>query len=210
MTNSNRPRGRPKDGSKREALLKAARQLFLMRGVDVTTEEIALEAKVAKATLYANFSDKEELIEAVIRKESDRTVTNEEFEKSRAMPIETALTAFGIRYLNFINQRESLGWDRLIASAAVRNPELARRFFAAGPGRGQTILRNMIASAMDRGELDQADPETAADDLSGLWLGFVNLEVKLYSREPLTKPEIERRVARGIQLFLSLYRCPAR
>ena len=68
MTKENRPRGRPKDDSKRVALLDAARALFLSRGPEVTMEEIAATAGVAKATLYAKFTDKESLVEAVDRK----------------------------------------------------------------------------------------------------------------------------------------------
>ena len=50
------------------AILQAARKLFLEQGTEVTTAEIARVAGVAKATLYANFSDKEHLIEAVLRR----------------------------------------------------------------------------------------------------------------------------------------------
>jgi TetR/AcrR family transcriptional regulator, mexJK operon transcriptional repressor len=202
------PRGRPRDDSKRGALLRAARRLLLAKGLDVTTDEIAAAAKVAKATLYANFADKQELVEAVIRRESDRTITDEEFEISRAMPIEAALLGFGVRYLKFINQRDLLGWDQLIASASAHNPSLSQRFFAAGPGRGQSMLSALIAEAIDRGELQATDPVAAADDLSGLWLGFVNLKIKLRARAPLTGSEIEARVSRGLRLFMTIYGRP--
>lgn len=200
-----RPRGRPKDASKREALLNAGRKLLLERGIDVTIDEIAAEAGVAKVTVYVNFADKDALIEAVLRRESDRTVTDQEFEQSKSMKIEDALAAFGLRFVSFINERELSGWDRLIASAAARHPDLPRRFFAVGPGRGQKILTAILAQAIQDGALSAADPAQAADDLAGLWFGFSTLEIKLGARRPLTRKEILDRVKHGVRIFMQIY-----
>ncbi len=68
MSETPRQKGRPKNPLKTQAILQAARKLFLEQGLEVTTAEIARVAGVAKATLYANFSDKEHLIEAVLRR----------------------------------------------------------------------------------------------------------------------------------------------
>ncbi len=202
---TSRPRGRPKDAGKREALLDAARKLLLERGIDVTIDKIAAEAGVAKVTVYANFADKDALIEAVLRRESDRTVTDQEFEQSKAMKIEKALAAFGLRFVSFINERELSGWDRLIASAAARHPDLPSRFFAVGPGRGQKLLTAIIAQAVQDGMLSAEDPAQAADDLAGLWLGFSTLEIKLGARQPLTRKEILNRVEHGVRIFMQVY-----
>jgi TetR/AcrR family transcriptional repressor of mexJK operon len=135
MSETPRQKGRPKDPLKTQAILQAARKLFLEQGLEVTTAEIARVAGVAKATLYANFSDKEHLIEAVLRQESDLTISDHDFAQRHHLPLIEVLTAFGNRFVRFINQRELTGWDRLIASAALRHPELPGRFYAAGPGR---------------------------------------------------------------------------
>ena len=205
MSKPNRQRGRPKDQTKLTALLNAARDLFLAKGLDVTLDEIAGLANVSKATIYSHVASKEDLIEAVIRRESDRTITDEEFRAAQNLPIKEALLAFGLRYVNFINGRELYGWDRLIASASAAHPELPRRFFDIGPGRGQELLTNIIAKACSRNELLAIEPAVAADNLAGLWLGFVNLEIKLGVREPLSKEEISLRVSHGVELFLKLY-----
>lgn len=134
MSDTPRQKGRPKDPLKMQAILQAARKLFLEQGTEVTTAEIARVAGVAKATLYANFSDKEQLIEAVLRRESDLTISDHDFAQRHHLPLVEVLTAFGNRFVRFINQRELTGWDRLIASAALRHPELPGRF--TPPGRG--------------------------------------------------------------------------
>ncbi|MCG1053557.1 TetR/AcrR family transcriptional regulator [Mycetohabitans sp. B5] len=202
MTSS---RGRPKDLVKREAILDAARALLLEHGADVTTSAIASQAGVAKATLFAHFPDKDDLIDAVIRRESDRTVTDTEYEKSLAMDIVPALHEFGIRFVRFINEREIAGWDRLIAAAAKRNPELPKRFFASGPGRGQTILTSLIQDGIKKGRLRECNAVQAADDLAGLWIGFSNLEVKLGARAPFTAAQLKKKVDHGINVFMKFY-----
>ncbi len=77
------------------------------------------------------------------------------------------LTAFGYRFVRFINQRELTGWDRLIASAAVRHPDLPwLRFYAAGPGRAQQMLEAIIAEAIEAGTLRAGDLQEG-DQLAG-------------------------------------------
>ncbi len=202
---SKRRRGRPKDDTKRTAILDAARLLFLERGLDVTTDEVAAKAGVAKATVYGNFSDKSALIEAVIRREADITITDEQHSQASEVHVAQALRAFGLRYVSFLNNRDLLGWDRLIASLEAQQSELPKRFFDVGPGRGQRILTAIIQSAMVQGELKPADSAEAADILTGLWLGFVTLEIKLGVRPQLTGAEIQRRVERGVDIFMTLY-----
>ncbi|MEM5318259.1 TetR/AcrR family transcriptional regulator [Paraburkholderia sp. JHI869] len=199
------PRGRPKDLTKREALLDAARELLLEQGADVTTSAIAAHAGVAKATLFAYFPDKDELIDAVIRRESDRTATDDELAAGLTMDIVEALREFGMRFTRFINDRELAGWDRLIATAAKRSPELPKRFFASGPGRGQAILASLILDAVEKGALRGCDAMQAADDLAGLWIGFSNLEVKLGARASFSDAQLRQKVDHGIDVFMRFY-----
>ncbi|QGN38340.1 TetR/AcrR family transcriptional regulator [Klebsiella oxytoca] len=205
MKDNIRRKGRPKDPLKEQAILQAARKLFLEKGLEVTTEEIARVAGVAKATLYSNFADKELLIEAVLRQESDLTISDRDFSERHRLPLTEVLTAFGNRFVRFINQRELTGWDRLIASASIRHPDLPRRFYAAGPGRAQQMLEAIITEAIAAGALKPCDPREAADDLAGLWLGMTSIEIKLGARQTLTDREIERRVTHAIEVFMCSY-----
>jgi len=169
-------------------------------------DEVAATARVSKATLYANFADKSSLVAAVIRRESDNTITDEEYANFLAHSrVRDVLFSFGVRFVNFINNRDLFGWDRLIASLEARQSELPRRFFDLGPGRGQRLLTELIARAIDQGQLKAVGADHAADALTGLWLGFTNLEIKLGVRHPLTEDEIKERVERGISVFLAVY-----
>lgn len=206
MQENEKKRGRPKSKAKKDSILMAARSLFLSKGLDVTTEEICKLANVAKATLYSYFLDKEALLEAVILHESYLTFTESDFTKASCMPIESSLKEFGLKYLRFVNNRELLDWDRLIASTAHLYPQMPSRFFDAGPGRGQRYLIELIQNAIERYELKECDVALAADFINGLWLGFTNVEIRLGVREPLTQDEIESRVSQSIEIFLQSYK----
>ena len=59
-------RGRPRDPAKLEAILDAAYDLFLDRGIAATPMDLVAErAGVSKMTVYANFQDKPALLAAV-------------------------------------------------------------------------------------------------------------------------------------------------
>lgn len=204
-TNPGARRGRPKDLAKREALLDATRSLLLTQGLAVTTESIIEQAGVSKATLYANFSDKQALIEAVLSREAERIHPDTADLNDDEISLEATLLAFGIRYLSFVNERRLSGWSRLIIQASELSPDLARRLFVAGPGRGYAELAKIIARAIETGKLTVDSPQAAAGDLRGLWLGFVGVEINLYVRSPLQPDEIEERARRGVDIFMRLY-----
>ena len=63
------------------------------------------------------------------------------------------------------------------------------------------MLTQLIELAIERGDLETTDAEYAADALAGLWFGFVNLEIKLGVRAPLTADEIEERVSKRGAFF---------
>src|SRR3546814_7848015 len=57
------------------------------------------------------------------------------------------------------------------------------------------LLTKIIADAVASGQVETDDAAYAADALTGLWLGFVNLEIKLGVRQPMERSE-ERRVGK--------------
>ncbi|MHA6623114.1 TetR/AcrR family transcriptional regulator [Pseudonocardia sp. DLS-67] len=67
-----RPRGRPRDPDADAAILAAALDLFIERGVEGTSiEQVAKRAGVGKLTVYRRWSNKEELIAAAIESARD-------------------------------------------------------------------------------------------------------------------------------------------
>lgn len=200
-----RSRGRPKDAGKRDAILVEARRLFLERGVDVTTGEVAAAAGVAKATLYANFKDKDDLIEAIISRESEQVIADDLGRIQPGASFEEALHHFGVQYVRFVNQTDIVGWDRLIAHGAKRTPQLRSRFFDAGPGRWNRLLTQLLTAGVDSGCLRGCDASQAAEDLTALWTGATSLGVKLGVAKPMDRKSVLAKVAHGIDVFNAYY-----
>ena len=198
--------GRPRDPAKREALIRSARALFLERGSDaVTMDQVLARAGVSRATLYSNFSDKTELLAAVIAAGANSFLAGVWDEQSVDQPVEQNLVRFGDRLLAFIAEAETMAFERLVAQAALAAPEHGTRFFAAGPGTARSILVAIIRAAQDRSELRQGDAGQAANDLMGLWQGMWRLEVQYGHRVGVDHAELNQQVRHGVRQFLRLY-----
>jgi TetR/AcrR family transcriptional repressor of mexJK operon len=167
--------------------------------------EIALRASVSKTTLYANFPSRSSLLQAVIRRESERIIGDSELTEEVGLDLEARLRRFGLRLLTFLTNPERLLFERVLSAGAERYPHLAARFFEAGPGRARDTLVRMISAGVKQGLLRVADPFAAAGDLAGLWQGFLRIETTLRYRQVPGQQELRLRAARGVRLFMRLY-----
>lgn len=200
-------RGRPRDLAKREKILAAARRLFLDFGpAPISMEQIAAEADVAKATLYANFKDKTALLTEIVKRESEKLVANDFARVHHAAGVEEALRRFGKQLLGFLSDPEMLAMERLAAASRAYAPTSTQAFFEAGVGRAMAVLRGLIADGNASGLLDAPDLGRASEDLIGLWEGMLRVEMNFRARPRLSQDEIGHRAARGVAQFMRLYR----
>lgn len=205
--NTRRPRGRPRDPAKRAALLEAARRLFISQGPDaVTVDQIVAEARVARATFYLNFADKQDLFAAAIEEESRRVVADDWVDGLEHADLRDALTGFARGLLRLLSDVDSMRFEQRILQATQARPEVGTKYFDAGPGRARRLLETAIRAAQARGDLKPADTERAANDLLGLCQGCWRVEV-MYGRRPtLDASEIDVIADHAVQSFLELYR----
>lgn len=199
-----RRRGRPKSKVTREAIIAVARELFLEIGPDVPVEVIATRARISKPLLYRQFRDKDDLIEAVLGRETEETTSRQQAGKYGATELAEALVIFGVRYVRLLND-QLRGWGHIIVSMLPRHPDLARRFFEMGPAKDHAYLVALIAAGVAQNILVVDNPAEAAGDLLGSWLGIPGLEINLRAREPMTDDEIATRVERGVARFMQFH-----
>jgi len=84
--------GRPKDMTKRAAILDAARQMFTQCDFDgVSMDQIAAAAGVSKLTVYNHFGDKDALFTAVIRYYCDQSLPTTLFQPAAHIPLREVL-----------------------------------------------------------------------------------------------------------------------
>lgn len=197
--------GRPRDPAKYSAIIDAAREAFFARGFHAATiEEIAHAAGVSKVTVYSRFGDKETLFEEVIRTESGRIAAIFEEELAAGNSLEEKLNGFGLALTGYKFSKEHLAIDRVLMNEIAQIPDLAKRFFAAGPQLCMGRLSKLLSEAAACGEIEIDDARLASEDIVGLWLGSGEMGIKL-GLEPLpTADALRWRVNRGTRLFLKM------
>lgn len=156
--------GRPSEGA-REALVEAARDLFVERDYDlVSTAEILERSGVSRGALYHHFPSKLDLFRAVYEASERRAITRIMAQMvPEARPVE-ALIAAARAYLRECETDEELRRIGLTQSRAVLGWEGWRKV-ATELGLG--VVLGIVTAAIDAGELPQRDPETTALVLLG-------------------------------------------
>ena len=123
-------RGRPKDPAKREAILDAAKALFIAQGFAGTSmDAVATEAGVSKLTVYSHFSDKATLFAAAVEAKCEGMMPFPIFSLEAGDDLTVVLERIGHAFVTLINSEEAIALERLMASLAGQDTEMARLFF---------------------------------------------------------------------------------
>ena len=191
---------------KREAILAGAQTCFMEHGYGATSMDgVATAAGVSKATIYAYFTSKEDLFAAVIigRCETKFGISGSGLDDS--LDARATLVQVAERWLTFLIANETLALHRVVVAEAVRQPELAEAFWAAGPGRAIPRVAEIFDRLNQRGLL-KVDDTTAASLL------FVNmLKSELFFCRLLGLPEgterttFDQTVSSAVNVMLKLY-----
>jgi len=198
--------GRPKDMAKREAILTAARSLFFERGLDeVGIEEIAAAADVSKTTVYSNFDDKSAILGAVVSRESQRITLALDPKTNDQQDFEQRLVDYGVVLLGFLTTPELIAFDRLMAAAAARHPDMAKALVEAGPRFSQRQLATCLDVGVAEGRVKISDTYVAAGQLIALWFGQMHMECRMGVRTQPSASELEQHIRVGVSLVLQAY-----
>jgi TetR/AcrR family transcriptional regulator, mexJK operon transcriptional repressor len=195
---------------KRRAIMEAARTEFLRNGYAGTSmDQIAAIAAVSKQTVYKNFADKERLFTEIITgdisaaEQQSRSVVD-------ALPdsenLEDDLRRFARQHIAIVMQPHLVRMRRVIIAEADRFPELARTWYASGPGRGHATLAERFAELARRGHLRVEDPLLAAQHFNWLVLSIPMNEAMFHGADRQYAPgELERYADEGVRVFLAAY-----
>lgn len=196
---------------KREAILRAARRLFLARGYDATNmEDVAAEAGVSKQTVYAHFVDKARLF--------DELVTGDIAEsRSAGHPLVEAMPAsedlgqdlrtYARALLADVMQPDLLRLRRMLIGEAERFPHLAAAWYEAGPLQSFRTFSRWFEALDRRGLLRTPDPWLAAQHFNWLVLSIpVNAAMSRPSEDPLfSDAELDAYADEAVRIFLAAY-----
>lgn len=199
--------GRPKDLAKRQAILEAAKTLFLRRGYDGSSmDAIAAEAGVSKLTVYSHFTDKETLFSAAVKAKCEEQLPELLFELAEDAPIEAVLLNIGRAFHALVNSRESVELHRLMVTLGSQDPKLSQLFFDAGPQRVLNEMEGLLSQADKAGKLRIAKPQSAADQFFCLIKGSANFRLLIGCCDPQTGAAAEQQVRDVVELFMRAYR----
>ncbi len=198
--------GRPKDLAKREAILEAAKVLFLSNGYEGSSmEAIAAEANVSKLTLYSHFKDKEALFGEAVKTTCETRLPRKLFEIEQGRSIRQVLMDIGRAFQELVNSPESIGLHRVMVAMATQNPALSRMFFDAGPQRLLLDLEQLLSQAKQCGLLKTEEPMRAAEHFCSLIKGAAHFRLLIgYSALP-DPAEANRHVEDCVALFMRAY-----
>ncbi|QTT90695.1 TetR/AcrR family transcriptional regulator [Pseudomonas chlororaphis] len=206
LSTSNGP-GRPKDLAKRQAILEAAKTLFLSNGYASTSmDAVAAEAGVSKLTVYSHFNDKETLFSAAVMAKCEEQLPTLIFELPAGMPIESVLLNIARGFHLLINSEESLNLHRLILALGSQDPKLSQIFFEAGPQRMLQGMERLLARIDQCGALSIDKPRNAAEHFFCLLKGAANFRLLFGCGEPLSEAAAEEHVREVVGLFMRAYR----
>jgi TetR/AcrR family transcriptional regulator, mexJK operon transcriptional repressor len=197
---------RPVDQGKQDAILSAARAEFFENGfASASIERIAAAANVSKVTIYNHFQNKENLFSAVIGVECGKMRGHLADMSATDTSLRAELLHFARSAMEFLGSADIIRFDRRMAAEVERHPEMGELFLNAGPRRMQAMLTEMIAGAMDRGQLVKADPRLAASHLFGMIRGFADVEWRFSGAGAATSPVAVSSIEASVDRFLRAY-----
>ena len=189
-----------------DRILHAARRLFFEHGFgQVSTDVLAREATVSKATIYRHFENMADILRCVTEAEALRFREITPPKTETIADLQTALIQYGTKLLTFLNEAETLEFARLMHEGARENPDIGETFFNAAYGQTQNDFAKMFAAAQNRGVLsDLTSPMDIAEDLIGLLEGLGMVRVQLGVIK-VPYPDVQERTTRAVNTILKMH-----
>ncbi|CDF97315.1 MULTISPECIES: TetR/AcrR family transcriptional regulator [unclassified Pseudomonas] len=199
--------GRPKDLAKRQAILDAAKRLFIELGyANTSMDTVATEAGVSKLTVYSHFNDKETLFSAAVIAKCEEQVPPLFFEWPEGVPIEHVLLNIARGFHQLVSSEESVNLHRLIMALGSQDPKLSAIFYQAGPERMLSGMERLLAKVNQSGALCIDTPRHAAEHFFCLIKGAANFRLLYGCGAPLEADAAEEHVQEVVGLFMRAYR----
>ncbi|CAO3458186.1 TetR/AcrR family transcriptional regulator [Azospirillum largimobile] len=195
----------PRGLARRQAILTAARRLFIEKGFEKTTlSDIIAVAGGSRATLYEHFGDKEGLFRAIMEEDNAMILSGLAPAQAddRVTP-EAGLTAFALHLVKALLNEETTGTVRILISEGDRVPDIAEAFFRIGPENAIRRLAEYLQRLSDSGTLKIEDPAVAAQAFLGMVTGNLLIRRLILPQSAPAIPDLDRYVRQAVRLFLS-------
>lgn len=195
--------GRPRDRQKDEAIIKAAQRLFLERGFEgASVDAIAEAAGVAKATVYARFSDKEALLKESIESKCGEFLDADTLDWRAGRTLRDGLIAIAERFLSLVTDADALSMHRLMMQEGQKSDRLPSLFFESAILPTVRRLAAFLDSEAQRLGVMLKDSEGAAWRFLGMVKGEDHMRA-MFSMTPRAHAAVRRHVAACVDDFIA-------
>ncbi len=200
------PSGRPVDRSKDKAILLAAREILLRDGASaLTMEAVASKAGVSKATLYSRYGNRNVLIEAVLRAQSDFFVESLSLSVSNREQWFTAAEGFSQRLLDYLFSDDHLCLLKTLHGHECMPADLRDRMYELGPQATCQQVETFLAQSHQAGVINCPDPVFSAECLFGMLVGMDMLRNVFHQPSKRRPDNIAEHVKRVLTQFLLMH-----
>jgi TetR/AcrR family transcriptional regulator, mexJK operon transcriptional repressor len=193
-------------GRKYDQVLDGARTIFLRDGFErASVDDIAREAGVSKATIYAYFPDKQLLFLEVARCECHRQTEAAEASVDGNVPVRVMLTIAAERIASFLMSEFGQRMFRIVVGEGERFPGLGQEFYEYGPGLIHDRLVHHMRCYGDGGQLKIEDYDLAADQFAQLCKASIHEKLIFGMAKSITGEDVQRSVTGAVEMFMARY-----
>lgn len=191
--------------SVREKIINAALDLFSQKGYDATSvDEIAESIGMKGPNIYKYFKGKEEVLKELSAKmeEGYRQRMKMNPDEGSNISSRDELKTYSMNQIRFTIEDDRIKKMRKMGTIEqFRNPHFSRQTSEHQFDNMQRQFTAIFKSLMDKGVLDNDDPEMMAME----YYAPVSLLIQLCDREPDRKEEVLGKVEKYIDFFLNRY-----
>lgn len=199
--------GRPKDLAKRQAILEAAKNLFVRHGyANTSMDAVAAEAGVSKLTVYSHFTDKDTLFSCAVVARCEEQVPELFVDVPMDAPVEKVLLGIARGFQTLINSPESIDLHRLMITLGTQGSSLSQVFFEAGPHRILQEMERFLTKLNGTHGLHFESPASAAGHFLSLIKGVCNFRLLIGTGDTPDEQTGEQHVREVVALFMKAYR----
>lgn len=192
---------------KRLQILDAAETLFYSQGVEQTSmDQLALEAKVSKRTVYNHFATKELLFQAILVRMFERLSQTQIVTFDATCPLEDQLQKIAEDEVTMLGSEAFLRIAKVAILQVMQQPELAKSISEYAPGC-QRYLEQFLSDACTAKELDIPDITFATKQFIYQFKAFVFYPA-LFGMITTTAEERQKLVKETVAMFMARYRHP--
>jgi len=193
-------------GRKFDQVLEGARTVFMRDGFErASVDDIAREAGVSKATLYAYFPDKRLLFMEIASAECRRQADEAEQRIDPNAPIAQVLRLAAEKITAFMCSEFGQRMYRIAVAESESFPALAHEFYHSGPKLVQDRIADALRSAVERKELVIDDIPFAAAQFAQLCKADLQDRL-IFSAAPCCTPGDAAKVVDGaVRMFMARY-----